>query len=48
MLAAGKAGIDVACGSGCLRLLTIQLPGGKRLSAAEFLNARVVDGVVLE
>jgi methionyl-tRNA formyltransferase len=48
VLAAGKAGIDVACGSGCLRLLTIQLPGGKRLSAAEFLNARVVDGVVLE
>jgi methionyl-tRNA formyltransferase len=48
VLAAGKAGIDVACGSGCLRLLTIQLPGGKRLSAAEFLNARAVEGVVLE
>ena len=48
VLAAGKAGIDVACGSGCLRLLTIQLPGGKRLSAAEFLNARALDGVVLE
>ena len=48
VLEAGKAGIDVACGSGCLRLLTIQLPGGKRLSAAEFLNARAVDGVVLE
>jgi len=48
ILAAGKLGIDVACGTGCLRLLTIQLPGGKRLSAADFLNARSVDGVVLE
>ncbi|MEN8800817.1 MAG: methionyl-tRNA formyltransferase [Thiogranum sp.] len=48
VVAAGKQGIDVACGSGCLRLLTIQLPGGKRLSAADFLNARSVDGVVLE
>lgn len=47
VVAAGKAGIDVACASGCLRLLTVQLPGGKRLSAAEFLNARSVDGVVL-
>jgi methionyl-tRNA formyltransferase len=48
ILAAGKLGIDVACSTGCLRLLTIQLPGGKRLSAADFLNARSVDGVVLE
>jgi methionyl-tRNA formyltransferase len=48
VVAAGKQGIDVVCGTGCLRLLTIQLPGGKRLSAADFLNARSVDGVVLE
>lgn len=47
VVAAGKDGIDVACGSGCLRLLEIQLPGGKRLDAAAFLNARSVDGVVL-
>jgi methionyl-tRNA formyltransferase len=45
---AGKQGIDVVCGSGCLRLLTVQLPGGKPLSAADFLNARSVQGVVLE
>jgi methionyl-tRNA formyltransferase len=48
VVAASKQGIDVVCGSGCLRLLTIQLPGGKRLPAADFLNARSVDGVVLE
>jgi methionyl-tRNA formyltransferase len=48
VVAAGKQGIDVVCGRGCLRLLTIQLPGGKRLSAADFLNARCVDGVVFE
>jgi len=43
---AGKQGIDVACGTGCLRLLQIQLPGGRPLAAADFLNARSVDGVV--
>jgi methionyl-tRNA formyltransferase len=46
VVAAGKQGIDVACGSGCLRLLEIQMPGTKRLGAADFLNARSVDGVV--
>ena len=48
VVAAGRDGIDVACGSGCLRLQEVQLPGGKRLDAAAFLNARSVDGVVLE
>jgi methionyl-tRNA formyltransferase len=46
VVAAGKQGIDVACGNGCLRLLEIQMPGAKRLGAADFLNARNVDGVV--
>jgi len=48
VVASGKQGIDVACGKGCLRLLEIQMPGAKRLSAADFLNARTVDGVVFE
>lgn len=47
VVAAGKQGIDVACGEGCLRLLEIQLPGGKRLDAAAFLNARDVTGLTL-
>jgi methionyl-tRNA formyltransferase len=31
------AGIEVACGAGCLRLTELQRPGGKRLPAREFL-----------
>jgi methionyl-tRNA formyltransferase len=47
VIAEGKQGIDVACGEGTLRLKRLQLPGGKPLSAAEFLNARSLDGVIL-
>ena len=38
VLGAGPAGIDVACGQGCLRITELQKPGGKRLAAAEFLR----------
>ena len=38
LLAATAAGIDVACGSGILRLTELQKAGGKRLSAAQFLQ----------
>ena len=40
VLAAGKDGIDVACGQGTLRLLALQRDGGRVQSAAEYLNAR--------
>ena len=48
VVSAGRHGIDVACGHGCLRVQEVQLPGGRRLNAAAFLNARSLDGVVLE
>ena len=40
VLQASKAGIDVACGSGALRLLVVQREGGRALPAADYLNAR--------
>ncbi len=40
-------GIRVACGEGQLVLTELQLPGGRRLSAGEFLNARAMSGVRL-
>ena len=36
ILHAGAEGIEVACGSGSLKLLELQRPGRKRVSAAEF------------
>ncbi len=38
VLAAGRGGIDVATGEGCLRLLELQLPGGRVLAAEAFLR----------
>ncbi|MCL2829608.1 MAG: methionyl-tRNA formyltransferase [Betaproteobacteria bacterium] len=37
VLAADKSGILVACGDGALRIEELQKPGGKRLTAAQFL-----------
>ncbi|HEV2620824.1 MAG TPA: methionyl-tRNA formyltransferase [Frateuria sp.] len=40
VLAAGRDGIDLACGEGALRITALQRAGGKRISAADYLNAR--------
>ena len=40
VLAASRDGIDIACGNGALRVTAIQRAGGKRISAADYLNAR--------
>jgi methionyl-tRNA formyltransferase len=40
VLGAGNSGIDVATGKQALRLLQLQPPGKRRMSAADYLNAR--------
>jgi methionyl-tRNA formyltransferase len=37
-------GIVVACGTGALRLTTLQKPGGKRLPASEFMKSFLLEG----
>lgn len=44
---ADKQGIDIACENGTLRILRLQRPGGKPQSAAEYLNAHKLSGVIL-
>jgi methionyl-tRNA formyltransferase len=40
MIAAGREGIDVACGEGALRIRVLQREGGRAITAADWLNAR--------
>jgi methionyl-tRNA formyltransferase len=37
--------IVVSCGSGCLEVLELQVPGGRRLPAREFLLGRQLEGI---
>ena len=47
VLTADRDGIRVACGNGVLRLLVLQLPGGRPVTAADFVNAHQVTGTRL-
>jgi methionyl-tRNA formyltransferase len=42
IVGSGRDGIDVATGSGILRLLELQPPGKRRMNAADYLNARTL------
>ena len=46
VLTAGNAGIDVACGDGkVIRITELQAPGGRRMSAADYLRGHPIAGL---
>jgi methionyl-tRNA formyltransferase len=40
VIAASRHGLDITCGTGVLRILTLQRAGGRPIGAADYLNAR--------
>jgi methionyl-tRNA formyltransferase len=46
VVATGREGIEVATGDGVVRIRTLQMPGKRAMSAADFLNAHSLEGVV--
>lgn len=49
VVAENRTGIDIVAGDGqIVRVLSLQMPGGKRLSASDFVNARSLQGVRFE
>lgn len=40
VIGVSREGITIACGEGALRITTLQRAGGRRISAADYLNAR--------
>jgi methionyl-tRNA formyltransferase len=47
VLRSSKTGIDVVAGDAVVRLLQVQLPGGKPMDVRDFVNAHDLSGQVL-
>ena len=47
VMAAGREGIDVATGSGLLRITHLQMPGKRAMSAVDFINSQQIQGIIL-
>ncbi len=46
--ASARDGLEIACGSGSVRILELQAPGGKRMSAEDYLRGHSVEEIRAE